>query len=421
MIVKNENIEHFYECLDSISPHIDYWVICDTGSTDGTQEYIKNYFKEKGIPGELHEVEWTNFGENRSEALKLCDGKAEYIVMIDADDRLMGDMKIPDNLDLDGYALRIKRGDFTWWRNQIFKTGIGWCYVGAVHEYAACPSKMDNKTFKAGRIEGNYHIDARTLGTERNKNPDGSDVTAEQKYSKDAELIEKELVKEPDNTRYQFYLAQSYFDSKQFEKAEEAYAKRASMGGWREEVFYSVFRVGMCKMMQGKPWADAQDTFLQAWNIKPDRAEPLYHLSRVHRDNGNNHLAYLFAKSALEIPYPEGDILFINDDMYRWMVLDEYAATAFYVGDIEKGYKACESLIRMVDNGEVSKNHRERFVTNLKHYEGELKKKHDEFLKKNNEMQKRQLEVELQKKKAIKNQENMRKKKNKNKKRKVKS
>jgi glycosyltransferase involved in cell wall biosynthesis len=77
MIVKNET-KILHECLDSVHPHIDYWVIVDTGSTDGTQEYIKQYFAEKGIPGELIERPWINFGHNRSEALDLCTGKADY-------------------------------------------------------------------------------------------------------------------------------------------------------------------------------------------------------------------------------------------------------------------------------------------------------------------------------------------------------
>ena len=75
MIVKNET-KILHECLDSIHAHIDYWVIVDTGSTDGTQEYIKKYFEEKGIPGELHERPWVGFGHNRSEALDLCVGKS---------------------------------------------------------------------------------------------------------------------------------------------------------------------------------------------------------------------------------------------------------------------------------------------------------------------------------------------------------
>lgn len=46
MIVKNET-HIIHECLDSIYKHIDYWVIVDTGSTDGTQELIKSFLKKK--------------------------------------------------------------------------------------------------------------------------------------------------------------------------------------------------------------------------------------------------------------------------------------------------------------------------------------------------------------------------------------
>ena len=61
MIVKNET-HIIHECLESVAPLIDYWVISDTGSTDGTQELITKFFAEKGIPGELHQDEWKGFG-----------------------------------------------------------------------------------------------------------------------------------------------------------------------------------------------------------------------------------------------------------------------------------------------------------------------------------------------------------------------
>ena len=49
MIVKNES-HIIKECLESVYKHIDYWVVSDTGSTDGTQDIIKNFFEEKKIP-----------------------------------------------------------------------------------------------------------------------------------------------------------------------------------------------------------------------------------------------------------------------------------------------------------------------------------------------------------------------------------
>ena len=76
MIVKDE-ARVIERCLASVLPLIDYWVIVDTGSTDGTQEKIRKFFENVGIPGELHERPWKDFGHNRSEALELARSKAD--------------------------------------------------------------------------------------------------------------------------------------------------------------------------------------------------------------------------------------------------------------------------------------------------------------------------------------------------------
>jgi glycosyltransferase involved in cell wall biosynthesis len=70
MIVKNE-AHIITETFDNILKYIPltYWVISDTGSTDGTQEVIKDYFKSKNIGGELFQDEWRDFGHNRTLAL----------------------------------------------------------------------------------------------------------------------------------------------------------------------------------------------------------------------------------------------------------------------------------------------------------------------------------------------------------------
>src|SRR2546428_69578 len=66
MIVKNES-HVITRCLGSVLPLIDYWVIVDTGSDDGTQKIIKDFMQEKGVSGELHERPWINFSHNRNE------------------------------------------------------------------------------------------------------------------------------------------------------------------------------------------------------------------------------------------------------------------------------------------------------------------------------------------------------------------
>ena len=68
MIVRNE--AHIIQnALDSVASYISSWVIVDTGSTDGTQDLIRNHMAHLGIPGELYRRPWRNHGNNRTEAL----------------------------------------------------------------------------------------------------------------------------------------------------------------------------------------------------------------------------------------------------------------------------------------------------------------------------------------------------------------
>jgi len=355
MIVKNES-HIIMECLNSIYKYIDYWVICDTGSTDGTQEIIQNFFKEKNIPGELHEREWKGFGHNRTEAFRLCEGKAEYAFVIDADDYMEGDFRYPDNMTADAYAVRMGRPEFSWWRNQIFKLDAQWEYVGVLHEYAAC--KKQNPV--AEKIYGDYRVVARTMGA-RNVN-----ISPIDKYKKDAEVLEEALKTEPNNTRYMFYLAQSYFDSQQYDKAEDAYLKRAMAGGWPEEVYYSIYRVAICKALQNKSWPEIQQTFLDAYNFRPTRAEPLYHIAQIYRQKFNMPvLAFMFARAAMDIPFPKDDILFVPDIVYRFGILDEVSSSAAYAGHPTIGYLACEKLLK---EGRVPESELPRVQKNFEQY-----------------------------------------------------
>lgn len=108
MIVKNES-HVIEETLNSIYKYIDYYVINDTGSTDKTREVIKNFFDSKNIKGEIidHEFRtckchtgkykkynWFHFGWNRTFALNKCIGKSDYILIMDADDIIVGDLPI---------------------------------------------------------------------------------------------------------------------------------------------------------------------------------------------------------------------------------------------------------------------------------------------------------------------------------------
>ena len=386
MIVKDET-HIIKECLESMLPYIDRYDITDTGSTDGTPELIKEFMDENGIPGEVYLSDWKGFGKSRTESLRNCEGKAEYAWVIDADDKITGTFQYPPVMDADAYSLRIGRPDFSWFRNQIFKTDAGWEYIGVLHEYANIPSKKPEEMRIVKWDDSDYYIEARTLG---NRNVG---IDPKVKYSNDAKMLHSALNNEddeyyePTNVRYQFYLAQSYFDSQQWDNSIEAYQKRIDMGGWDEEIWFSYFRIAIIRAIQGKSWPEIKESYLEAFNYRPTRAEPLYEISRAYRSMDKPKLSFIYAKMGVEIQYPQNDILFIAKDVYDWKMMDEFGSVAFYMGDFINGANACKLLL---EANKFPESERARITNNLKSYEMQIR-----------EMQKHQMEMQRQYQEAL--------------------
>lgn len=337
MIVKNEQ-DVIERCLTKAKPLIDYWVIVDTGSTDKTIELIKNTLKD--IPGELHERKWVDFEHNRNEALDLAKGKSDYILFIDADETFeyQNDFKWPV-LDRDFYYITTEFGGTIYFRNQLIKSSLDWKWMGVLHEVVV---SSQAKTF--GKIAGLVDF-VRTDGA-RSKDP--------LKYQKDAELMERALLKNPKDTRTQFYLAQSYKDAGNYEKAKEAYLKRIALGGWEEEIFWSKYQLGL--MGEG-------DNFYlkEAYFYRPSRIEPLYYLSLKERLNGNMDQAYEWSKQGAFTQLSQ-DVLFVEKWIYDWGLLFEYSIASYWVQKYEESYLASHLLL---SRSELPENVREQIKKNL--------------------------------------------------------
>lgn len=359
MIVKNES-KVIKRCIDSVKDYIDYWVICDTGSTDGTQDLIKNLMKEYKIKGELHEREWKDYGTNRTESLELSKGKCDYRLIIDADDFL--DVQDPENLfvDLteDSYKIKIQLGAVSYYRTQIIKSDQDWKYIGVLHEYLEGPSPE----VKEGFIE-NAQMIAAISGDKR------EGITPKEKYYNDALVFKNELDKNPNldeglKTRYQFYLAQSYRDAEMYEEAIEEYQKRADMGAWPEEVYISLYMIAKIKLVIGRPEEDIINSFLKAWEYRPIRLEAPYNLIRYLVSRKRYFLGFVIASTCMRMQACE-DILFVEADIWSWKMADEYSVLAFYTGNIKEAYNSCNFLIKTEIFNQIEVTERERILKNF--------------------------------------------------------
>jgi glycosyltransferase involved in cell wall biosynthesis len=272
MIVKDE-AHVIRRCLDSVRPFIDSWVIVDTGSSDGTQQVIREHFA--GVPGELHERPWRGFGASRSEAIELARGKADYLFFIDADDvlSLPAPYRVPP-LSHDAYELEIEHGQLIHRRVSLVRAALPWRYEGVLHEYLECGHSFTRSALQGPRIRI-IGGGARSLATQQ------------EKFSRDAAMLEAALRDDPGNTRYAFYLAQSYRDAEQPERAMAAYRHRASMsGGFDQEVYVSLLWVARLSARLQRPAPEVIDHFLRAYECRPTRSEAIVELMKYLRESG---------------------------------------------------------------------------------------------------------------------------------------
>jgi glycosyltransferase involved in cell wall biosynthesis len=322
MIVKNES--HIIETtLQNILDNIPLtsYVISDTGSTDNTIEIIKKFFNKNNIKGKIYNDEWQDFGYNRSLALKHAFNKSDYVFIFDADDRFNGIFKMPEQLNYDTYYFKFG-GGCQYKRHLLINNRIEWKYVGVLHEYLTTVIK-DYK-FSCCYIEGEYYINSGKIG-DRSKDPD--------KYRKDALILEKahnKAVEENDHikVRYSFYCAQSYRDCNEKEKSIEWYKKRVEYGDWNQEVYFSLFQIGL-QYMELKEYEKA----IYYWSLSigvDDRYECLYEIISHFRKNKKPLLAYQYYKMIDKFDINKSDKLFLPNLVYDYLLDFEIINFVYY-------------------------------------------------------------------------------------------
>jgi glycosyltransferase involved in cell wall biosynthesis len=355
MIVKNE-AHIIHRCLASVSPLVDYFLIVDTGSEDGTQQLIGDFLAKYDLQGGVMEEPWQDFAYNRTVALKELRKipAIDYALIIDADDELVLEdgfdpVAFKSALQHDLYDVQIRDGNARFLRPQLCSNKLPFHFKSVVHEYLASPAQGCTRATAQG-----FHIVSGRIGA-RNRNP--------QKYQDDAAIIESALLSETDPpllAHYKFYLAQSYRDAGQPENALKLYLERAELGFWREEVFESLYNAGLLKEKLSYPDVEIIGTYLKAYQFSPSRLESLHALVRYCYRNGKAALGYLIGKQAITQPLPSAG-LFVQNWVYDYGMLDEFAVTAYWAGHYRESLDAC---LKLLSEGKVPADQRPRIERN---------------------------------------------------------
>ena len=228
MIVKNES-KIILRCLESLYKIIDYWIICDTGSTDNTKELIQMFFEDKKISGKLINEEFKNFGYNRNYLINKSKNICDYLLFIDADMILINNNFNKQNLINDSYMIIQQNSNLNYPNIRLVKNNNKWSCKGVTHEYYSHNGNYSNEILKTLIIK-----DINDGGSKQNK------------FKRDINLLQEGLIKEPKNSRYYFYLAQSYYCIQDYKNAIKYYSLRLKFKDFEEERWYSQYRLSLC-------------------------------------------------------------------------------------------------------------------------------------------------------------------------------
>lgn len=324
MIVKNEG-DRIERAFNSVLPYVKSVVVYDTGSTDDTIEIIAEMCRTFDISYLIESGEFRDFGYARNKAWQMAknqNGKhllpwCQFALMMDADMELVVDAGYNFE-DLDarspGYDLMQKGGSVSYANRRLVNLQVEKeeIYVGVTHEYIDVAS--------GGMISKARFTDY----------ADGSN--RKDKYIRDAQLLEAALKDDPDNGRYLYYLGQTYKDWGSTDKtvlpyAADAFDKRIKLGGWDEETHAAMTGLAEVQKMR-KNDAQFVKGMIEAYNFRPQRAEPLHAVAQYYREKGQNHASLLFSKAGLKTPRPN-DLLFVDDFVYEHGLRFEYSIAGY--------------------------------------------------------------------------------------------
>jgi hypothetical protein len=374
MIVKNE-AKIIGRMLATVAPYIDAYCICDTGSTDDgkTVDTIRQFFRINypDLPGKVvTRHKFVDFAQTRNAAFRECqEFRTSHVLFMDADMLLETTCKSKEDfisrlnayhsdsgLHHDDHSGSSCCGVYMVYQGNSGRTFLYENvritpndpnlvkYLGVTHEYVDLAPALSNcKTTVSQDI---LYI-----------NDVGDGGSKGDKHERDIRLLRKGIldIEErmgPANAsvdglyaRYHFYLGSALWCAGHLDEAKQVYRKRIQIGGWCEELYYSLYTIGRIEMRQKNEDA-AVGAWLEASIHSPNRLECLYEIVKYYRCKSAQHapLAYMTYRRAKDLLVhspttssrdARSHHLFHEEDVYTHLLDYEFTVFAFYMHNDE--------------------------------------------------------------------------------------
>jgi len=307
---KNES-KNIGKMLDSLSAHIDYWVLQDNGSTDGTPEIVNAWAEKTKIPGYMYKVDegWIGFGWNRDHVLQKflsSEHNCDWILKMDCDETLEVDEDfdwkiLNDNKNVVSWNVQSEAPGTVYLRTWLWNSHLPWKFNhDPAHETIYLDDGKNNTEFERMTLPGSFRLMA---GASL-----GESYTVPTKYISDALKLEEKLIREGNllsNLYHFWYLGKSYSDcygssALPLGKSQQReYAKRCIyylteylnhthdfQNTGRAKHIDEMSYVGLCCIGHAyrflEQYDESEKAYIDADSFSPGRNEHLVHLAELH-------------------------------------------------------------------------------------------------------------------------------------------
>jgi glycosyltransferase involved in cell wall biosynthesis len=288
VMTKNEE-RRLPKLFESVLGFADLAVVLDTGSSDGTLQWVR---EQKFFPAFVNEAPFVDFETSRNLLFECAKGKADCFLLLDADMELKFDVDpaevkstLTDNVT--GYLLR-HADPVEYWVARLVRGNADWKFKGVTHEYLVGGGASLPRLTGVSIIH-HQHYDAH-------------------KFERDLRLLSADIARDPDDYRTIFYLGNTLRDMGKRDAAIRFYVMRASMGGWDEEAYIAMYEAARL--------AEDPNAMMKAFKSRPTRAEPAQWLALYYAKEGDPEKAALWEKVRASIPIPPNDVLFVIKKAY---------------------------------------------------------------------------------------------------------
>jgi hypothetical protein len=370
---------------------IDRWCILDTGSTDGTQDIIREVLKNK--KGVLYEEPFINFRDSRNRCLDLAGKTCKYLLMLDDTYVIYPTTHFREFFNTirgdqfaDSYSIAINSNDSEYYSNRITKSANNLRYIHTIHEIISPKDNVLVTIPNTKVVIKDYRSDYMETRTQNRK-----------QY--DLQLLFEEYSQYPNDPRSLYYIAQTYScigDSVNKAKYFELRIKHPVQGYIQEKIdaifelartynfsispitqkeYYSneVYSTGIIKITDVE-WEICEKLYLDAWALDKTRPDSLYFIGIHYYLENKFEIAHAYLKKGFDIGYPVNSQYSLKPTLSFTFLPRYLTETAYYLKEYSIGLDAAELFLNSSLNSPSTTDyytvkHFRDIHMNMKYYE----------------------------------------------------